>query len=67
MREPEPCPICGRKPKVMIYQINAGYAYCRGAFFHRHKVVKGNFVKYARPTVLMDAIYAAWNRRVTDA
>lgn len=56
------CPICGKKPYVKTYEMNAGYAVCKGHGFHRHKriLVIASFVQ---PSKLLKTLAEKWNQK----
>lgn len=55
------CPVCGKKPYVNTYNVNVGWASCKGYGIHRHKEVSV-FVPYARPSELYKKISEKWNQ-----
>lgn len=55
------CPICGKKPYVIIYNENSAEAHCKGFGLHRHKEVSV-FVRYEQPSKLMKSVSEKWNQ-----
>lgn len=58
----KPCPVCGKKPKIKYYEINAGWVYCKPIFGRKHKEV---VVNYAQPSKLKLALVTKWNAEVS--
>lgn len=61
----EPCPICGRKPKLRTYGVNIAWYECKP--WYRRKAHKSSSVVYAKPSKLIEKATNVWNASVDCA
>ena len=61
MKEFNPCPICGRHPKIYYYGVNTAIARCKPFFGKKHLSVN---IEYEQPSNLDDKLIKTWNAAV---
>lgn len=55
------CPICGKKPYVIIYSDKSAWAHCKGFGFHRHKEISV-YARDVREEELIGSVARLWNQ-----
>lgn len=69
MTKLEPCPVCGRIPKIRTYDVNIAWVECKP--WYRRKAHKATDVLCAlpstQPSELFEEVIAEWNALVDCA
>lgn len=54
------CPICNKRPKIVLKDINYARAYCKGSLFHRHKNIDSGWTGFCSPGQLYEILKQKW-------
>jgi hypothetical protein len=64
-----PCPICGKKPYVRIYEVSrtktSSYAFCKGPITKRHKLIDA-YVSFSEQYCFIANMRYEWNKEVMN-